>query len=324
MITRRTALIAASLFALPAAAAPPAYSNGGDWTKFIAGVQAEARKLGVRQATLDRAFVHIHMNQRVIDLDRRQPEFTLTWAQYRDRIVSADRIARGREAYAKHRALMDKVCAHYHVPPGVILGIWGLESDYGRATGGFNVIEALATLTWEGRRATFFRSELMDALKILDAGDIAPDRMIGSYAGAMGQGQFMPDSFLKFAVSWDGNGKRDLWTNYGDIFASIANYLAKSGYTDRLTWGLKIRLKPDFDAAGTGHDSRKPLAEWVRRGVILPSPLAPDISAAVILPDGVTGQPFLVLHPNHLAVRRYNPSDFYVLSVGLIGDAVTA
>ncbi len=322
MFTRRIALALPALLALPAQAAP-GYANGGDWGKFISGIKADARKRGIRQATLDRAFANVRVNQRVIELDRKQPEFTLTWAQYRERIVSADRVARGRQAYAKHRALLGKVCAHYRVPPGVILGIWGLESDYGRASGGFNVIEALATLTWEGRRSSFFRSELMDALKILDAGDIAPAQMIGSYAGAMGQGQFMPDSFLKFAVSWSGNGRRDLWNNYGDIFASIANYLAKSGYTDKLPWGMPVRLKPGFDTNGTGHENRRTVAEWVRRGVELPVRLPPDTSAAVVLPGGPTDQAFLVIHPNHLAVRRYNPSDFYVLSVGLLGDAVT-
>ncbi len=322
MLTRRTAFALPILLATPATAAT--YANGGDWNGFIAGVKADARKLGIRPATLDRAFAHIKLNQRVIDLDHRQPEFTLTWAQYRDRIVSKERIARGREAYARHRELLAKVCAHYHVPPNPIVGIWGLESDFGRDSGGFNVIEALATLAWEGRRAAFFRGELMDALKILDAGDIAPEKMLGSYAGAMGQGQFMPDSFLKYAVSWDGHGKRDLWGNYGDVFASIANYLAKSGYTDRLPWGMKVTVKPGFDAEGTGHDTRKPVSEWARRGVDVPRSLAPDVQAAVILPGGRDSDIFLVVQPNHLAVRRYNPSDFYVLSVGLIGDAVTA
>ncbi|MBC7636347.1 MAG: lytic murein transglycosylase, partial [Acetobacteraceae bacterium] len=153
MINRRN-LLAILLAASAAYPSQAGAANGGDWDKFISGVKADARKLGIRQITLDRAFVGVKMNQRVIDLDRRQPEFTLTWAQYRDRIVSAERISRGREAYRKHRALMDAVCAKYRVPAAPILGIWGLESDYGRATGGFNVIEALATLTWEGRRAT--------------------------------------------------------------------------------------------------------------------------------------------------------------------------
>lgn len=320
MINRRNLL--AMLLAAPAAYPSPAgAANGGDWDKFIAGVKADARKLGIRQTTLDRAFAGVKMNQRVIDLDRRQPEFTLTWAQYRDRIVSAERISRGREAYRKHRPLMDAVCAKYRVPAAPIMGIWGLESDYGRATGGFNVIEALATLTWEGRRATFFRSELMDALKILDAGDIAPDKMIGSYAGAMGQGQFMPDSFLKFAVSWDGHGKRDLWSNYGDIFASIANYLAKSGYTDALPLSLPLSLPADFDATIAGHANRRPLAEWARLGVPVPGHLPATTQAAVILPGG---EAFLAIHPNYLAIRRYNPSDFYALSVNLIGNAVIA
>jgi membrane-bound lytic murein transglycosylase B len=288
-------------------------------------VKADARKSGIRQAILDRAFKGVQINQRVIDLDRRQPEFTLTWDQYRTRIVSDARIARGREMYAQHRQLLATVQSRYGVPPGPIMGIWGLESDYGRATGGFNVIEALATLAWEGRRAAFFRGELMDALKILDAGDITPERMTGSYAGAMGQPQFMPDSYLKFAVDFSGTGKRDIWNDPGDIFGSVANYLAKSGWSDRLPWGVAARLPANFNPALAGRDNRKRLEEWTKLGVQpLGKPLAPDTMAAVILPGGPGSEAFLACHPNFLAIRRYNPSDFYCLSVGLIGDRVTA
>jgi membrane-bound lytic murein transglycosylase B len=205
------------------------------------------------------------------------------------------------------------------------MGIWGLESDYGRSTGGFNVIEALATLAWEGRRAAFFRSELMDALKILDHGDITPERMTGSYAGAMGQPQFMPDSYLKFAVDFSGTGKRDIWNDPGDIFGSVANYLARSGWSDRLPWGVAARLPGNFDPAMGGRDNRKKMEDWARLGVQpVGRALPPETMAAVILPGGAGSEAFLACHPNFLAIRRYNPSDFYCLSVGLIGDRVTA
>jgi membrane-bound lytic murein transglycosylase B len=215
MLTRRTLLAAAPLAPLPALAAkpspppPPATAaEKASFARYVEGVKAEARRAGLRPPILDRAFHGVGVNTRVIQLDRRQPEFTMTWAEYRGRIVSPERIRQGRAMYARHRRLLGEVGARYHVAPGVIMGIWGLESNYGASSGGFNVIEALATLAWEGRRAKFFRSELMDALRILDRGDIPPARMIGSYAGAMGQPQFMPDSFLNSGGSPGNSGDR--------------------------------------------------------------------------------------------------------------------
>ncbi len=326
MLKRRT-LIAAPLLAspplaVPAFAASPAEKASFD--SFVAGVKAEAAKSGIKPATLERAFKGVQPNQRVIELDRKQPEFTLTWDQYRTRVISDARITKGRAMYAQYRDLLARVTARYGVAAAPIMGIWGLESDYGSSTGGFHVIEALATLAWEGRRAAFFRSELMDALKIIQAGDITPDRMTGSYAGAMGQPQFMPDSYLKFAQDFSGNGKRDIWSDPGDIFASVANYLAKSGWSDKLPWGVTAKLPPGFDPGVAGRDNRKKIEDWARLGVQPARSLAPDAMAAVILPGGAGGEAYLACHPNFLAIRRYNPSDFYCITVGLIGERVTA
>lgn len=309
----------------PASAATPAPTRNQDaFLPYIEGVKAEAAKAGIRPATLQAAFRGIGQpNARVIELDRRQPEFTLTWEQYRAKVISDARIARGREFYARHRALVGEVCAKYRMHPGPIMGIWGLESHYGQFTGGFNVIEALTTLAWEGRRATFFRTQLMSALRILDAGDIPADRMLGSYAGAMGQCQFMPDSFLRFAVDHDGNGRRDLWNDTGDIVASIANYLSKSGWTPPLGWGQSVTLPAGFDPSLAGRDNRRTVAEWARLGIRPRGQVPADAQAAVILPDGAGGQSFLAFQPNFQAIRRYNPSDFYALAVGIIGDGVT-
>jgi len=320
MLARRSLLAAAAV-----AAARPAAAATDNFAAFLAGVKAEARRAGIRPATLDRAFAGVRLNQKVIELDRHQPEFTLTWEQYRDRVVTDARIARGRELYGRHRTLLSAVTNRFGVAAGVIMGIWGLESDYGQSTGGFNVIEALATLTWDGRRGSFFRSELMDALRILDHGDISPTQMTGSYAGAMGQPQFMPDSFLSYAVDFSGTGRRDIWNDYGDIFASVANYLAKSGWSDRVPWGVPARVPAGFDATLAGRDNRRPVAAWEGMGVRpLAAALPLDATAALILPAGPGGDAYLACHPNFLAIRRYNPSDFYCLSVGLIGDRVTA
>jgi membrane-bound lytic murein transglycosylase B len=324
MLTRRTLIASAPLATLVAAGAHAAGTE--TFPAFLAGVRRDAHKIGVSDAVLDQAFGNIHVNQRVIDLDHHQPEFTLTWAQYRARIVSDARVAKGRGVYAQHRELLQRVATQYGVPAGIIVGIWGLESDYGAATGGFNVIEALATLAWEGRRAAFFRSELMDALRILQSGDITAAQMTGSYAGAMGQTQFMPDSFLKYAVDYSGTGRRDIWGDFGCVFASTANYLAREGWQRGIPWGEPAHLPAGFDPSQAGREHRRPLAEWQQLGVapVGTVPVPPSTQAAIILPDGGGGEAFLAYHPNFQAIRRYNPSDFYCISVGLLGDRVTA
>jgi membrane-bound lytic murein transglycosylase B len=328
MLTRRTLLALAPLAAASPLFPSRAWAATGHvdgFAGFVAEVKSQARRAGIRQSTLERAFAGVGVNAKVIELDRHQPEFTLTWRQYRGRIVSDARIARGRDLYAQNRILLTAISQQYGVPTGVIMGIWGLESNYGQSSGGFNVVEALATLSWEGRRAGFFRGELMDALKILDHGDIAPERMIGSYAGAMGQPQFMPDSYLKYAVDYIGDGRRDIWGRVSDVFASVANYLARSGWNAALPWGTAASLPAGFDASLAGRDKRRTIAEWARLNVRPVGHALPDSApAAVILPGGAGDDAFLVCQPNFRAMRRYNPSDFYCLSVGLIGDGVTA
>ncbi len=327
MLTRRS-LLAAGLATIAPAALRPALAAGTQesFAAFLAGVRKDARRIGVSQATLDRAFAGIHVNQRVIDLDHHQPEFTFTWQQYRSRIVSESRVANGRAQLVRNRDLLNRVAERYGVPAGIIIGIWGLESDYGRETGGFNVIEALATLSWEGRRAAFFRSELMDALRILQSGDITPAQMTGSYAGAMGQTQFMPDSFLKYAVDYSGTGRRDIWNDLGCVFASTANYLAREGWQRGIPWGEAARLPPGFDPSLAGRDNRRPLGDWTRFGVArMGAAAVPDgTQTAVILPGGAGDEAFLAYYPSFLAIRRYNPSDFYCICIGLIGDRVAA
>ncbi len=321
MLTRRH-ILAAPILALPmeALAAPT------NFQAFVTSLRAEARKAGIAEATLERAFAGVVPNQKVLDRDRHQPEFTMTWARYKTLVINDQRIANGRDIVARERTLFRQVEQKFGVGPGVIAGIWGLESGFGVTTGDFRVIEALATLAWDGRRASFFRGELMAALKILDHGDIAPAKMMGSYAGAMGQPQFMPSSYLRYAVDFEGHGKRDIWTSRPDVLGSIANYLAKSGWRAGEGWGQQIVLPATIDAAATGRDVIRPLGEWMRLGV---RPLdgvwraGSDTPAAIVAPDGQGGEAFVV-HANFKAIRRYNPSDFYAIAVGLIGDRVTA
>ena len=250
----------------------------------------------------------------------------MTWAQYRALLITDQRIANGRAAYQQNRALLGRVQDRYSVDPGVITGIWGLESSFGTGMGDFHVVEALATLAWEGRRASFFRGELLAALRILDQGDVAPARMLGSYAGAMGQPQFMPSSYLRYAVDFEGDGRRDIWTSKPDVFASIANYLAQSGWRGGEPWGQAVALSANLDRTGSGRDNRRPVGEWARLGVRAAGgrPLAPaNTPAALLLPDGPAGDSFLV-YANFGAIRRYNPSDYYALVVGLLGDTLVA
>jgi membrane-bound lytic murein transglycosylase B len=319
MLTRRLLLTA-----LPATAATNAQAAPDSFAGFLAGLRAEARRAGISAVTLDRALAGLSPNPKVLERDRHQPEFTLSWAQYRAQLITDKRIDAGRTAVRDNRALLSAVETRFGAGPAVVTGIWGLESSFGTQTGDFHVVDALATLAWDGRRASFFRPELIAALKILDHGDVTPSRMTGSYAGAMGQPQFMPTSYLRYAVDFEGDGKRDIWTNRADVFASIANYLARSGWRPGQTWGQQATLPAEFDTGATGRETRRPLADWMRQGV---RPIEPrwrataDTSAAVLLPDGPGGEAFVV-YPNFAAIRRYNPSDFYALVVGLLGDTL--
>lgn len=323
MLNRRMFL--ASTAAVASIAGTPVAAADG-FGSFVAGIRADAVRAGVSGATVDRAFAGIHPNPRVLELDRKQPEFTLTWAQYRDRVITDKRAAEGRAALRSVKDTMDAITERYRVEPGVVIGIWGLESGFGAGMGGFNVIEALATLAYDGRRRALFRAELIAALKVLDAGDIPPARMLGSYAGAMGQPQFMPSSYLRYAVDFEGDGKRDIWGSKADSLASIANYLARSGWQPGLPWGQPVRLPDTFDASQAGRERTRPLAEWMRAGVRRADGTAfsrNDVPGAVLLPDGAGGDAFMV-YANFAAIRRYNASDYYALAVGLIGDRVVS
>jgi membrane-bound lytic murein transglycosylase B len=310
--------------ARPPAAAPSAPSQ--PFASFLRDLRAEARSAGVSDRTLNAALSDIEPVPRVLELDRRQPEFTLTFAQYRERQVTAQRRDRGRALMRENAALLRGIEQQHRVPSEIVMAIWAIETNYGTITGGFNVIAALATLAWDGRRATFFRRELLAALRILDAGHVQPGAMRGSWAGAMGHPQFMPTSFERFAVDQDGDGRRDIWGSRADALGSIANYLARSGWREGETWGREVRLPPRFDTTGTGRDATRPLSAWARAGVravdggALP---VSEIAAGLVLPDGASGAAFVV-YRNFGVIRRYNPSDYYALSVGLIADGLRA
>ena len=332
MMIDRRALLATlpSLLAAPAAMAlglrPARAAPIGDpagFDRFLAGVRAEARRKGIAAATLDRALHGLAPNQEVLQRERHQPEFTMTWAHYQRLLITPKRIAAGKAAWQENRALLGRVERRFGVGPGVILGIWGIESSFGTHTGDFQVIDTLATLGFAGTRPGFFRSELIAALRILNDGDITPGRMTGSYAGAMGQPQFMPSSYLHYAVDFTGNGKRNIWTSVPDVLASVANYLARNGWRGGMTWGAPALLPPGY-APPVGN-RMLPVAGWERLGVrpARAGALAMTTPVRLVRPAGVDGPGYLVT-ADFDAIRRYNPSDFYALAVGLVGDKILA
>ncbi|MGQ4808693.1 Tn3 family transposase TnXax1 [Candidatus Entotheonellaceae bacterium PAL068K] len=261
---------------------------------------------------------------RVIELDRKQLEYTMTLTDYLQRVVSPARVQHGKRRFKTHRELLARVSAAHGVQPRFVVALWGIESDYGRAMGGFPVIAALATLAHDGRRSTFFRGELLHALQILDQGHIQPQTMMGSWAGAMGQSQFMPSSFRQYAIDYNGDGRRDIWTSLGDIFASIANYLARTGWRGNRTWGRRVTLLADIDPALAGLNVQKPLPAWqqlgIRRADGSDLPRQP-LQASLLLPEGPKGPAYLV-YQNFRTLLKWNRSHYFALAVGKLADAL--
>lgn len=296
-------------------------ANTQDFDSWLKDLRQEARGKGISQGTLDDSLAGVQPIDRVLELDRKQPEFTLTFRDYLARVVNDARVEKGRRLLDENRALLEQVSRNYAVQQRFIVALWGIESDFGRLTGGFPVIAALATLAYDGRRSSFFRQELMNALRIIDQGHISSKSMTGSWAGAMGQSQFMPSSFLSFAVDYDGDGKRDIWTSLPDVFGSIANYLAKSGWNDDQTWGRPVSLPPAFPADQADLAVKKPLSEWnamgVRKmdGAPLPSR---DLLASVIKPGG--GEDAFLAYDNYRVIMKWNRSQFFATAVGTLAD----
>ncbi len=273
--------------------------------------------------TLRAAFDGVRFLPRVVELDRRQPEFTQTVWDYLDRAVSAQRVARGREKLVQFSAEAEAAAARHGVPAAVLVAIWGMESSYGANYGDIPVIDALATLGFEGRREAWARGQLLAALKILQSGDIDRARMVGSWAGAMGQTQFLPSNFLAYAVDADGDGRRDIWGSMADVMASTANFLAQSGWLAGQAWGAEVRLPPGFDHGRADSSVRQASAAWAAEGVQpMVGTVLPEMADAFVLqPAGARGPAFLV-GPNFRAILRYNNATSYALAVGLLAQGL--
>ena len=312
------ALLLASL-ALPAKA-----QTSQPFAAWLEEVRREAAGLGISQRTIRTALAIDGPRQRVIELDGRQPEFTQTFWGYLSRAVSSDRIEQGRRLYAEHRGLLNRIAARYGVQPRFLIAFWGLETNFGQNLGGFPVVESLASLAYDGRRGAFFRAELFEALRILDEGHISLGRMLGSWAGAMGQPQFLPSTFRQHAVDENRDGRRDIWGTLDDVFGSAANYLRAIGWRGDERWGREVRLPRRFDLALADLEIRKSVSEWQRLGVRqadgrnLPSAA---LEASLIVPGGHRGPAFLV-YQNYRSILTWNRSILYAVAVGHLSDRI--
>ncbi len=296
-----------------------------DFQTWLNGLKREAAQKGISEATINAALSDVQPIPRVIELDRKQPEGKMTFAQYKQRVINDARIRKGRILLQEHRSALEAASQKYGVPPQYIVALWGIETSYGENTGGFKVIPALATLAHDGRRSDFFRSELFNALKIIDAGHIKHYDMKGSWAGAMGQNQFMPSSFHSFAVDGNGDGRRDIWGSLPDVFASTANYLSKSGWIEDQKWGREVKLPSGFPESLTGTKTKKSLSTWKNMGITLPNgapvPTSPDLESSIVTPDGLGGPAYLVYN-NYNVVLKWNRSTYFATSVGILADAI--
>lgn len=313
---------AASTPGAPASAPDPAQTEQR-YAQWVADFRASARAAGIDEATLGVALDGVKLRHRAIELDRSQPEFTRTYWDYLDAVVSPQRIANGQARLAQYQAEADAASARYGVPTSILMAVWGIESNFGSNYGDVPVFDALTTLGFEGRREAWARAELMAALKIVQRGDIDAPRMIGSWAGAMGQTQFMPSSYLAFAVDADGDGRRDIWGSMADVLASTANFLARSGWKADETWGLEVRLPEGFDPARADASVQQPSTQWAAEGVraMDDAPLPPIAEAVILQPGGARGPAFLVGR-NYRTILRYNNSMSYALTVCLLSQRI--
>jgi membrane-bound lytic murein transglycosylase B len=327
-VSRRT-LFAAPVLAvstsLPALlTAEPAAAAEEDFQIFLAGMRREALAAGIHAGTVNFALRYAQFLPHVIMLDHRQPERTLTFTEYFHEIVTPQRIADARRHLADNRRLLDGIAERYGVDPPVIVALWGIESNFGKITGDYWVVSALATLGYQGRRSPYFRHELIAALRILDQGDIGANRMLGSWAGAMGQCQFMPSTYLKYAVDYDRRGRRDIWSDRADVLASIANFIAHLGWREDQSWGWEVALPDNFDTRLAGLETRQTIAAWRRLGIreidgrALPDS---DAEASLVLPGGMGGAAYLVFN-NFRVIMRWNRSTYFATAVGYLADSM--
>lgn len=304
---------------------PAAAAESEDFDAWLERVKAEATRRGFKEQTV-RALDTVQHIPRVLELDRGQPERKITFEQFRAIVLSPERIERGRALLIEHRELLERVRDRYGVQPEFIVALWGTETKYGTITGSYPLLSALATLAHDGRRGAYFRHELFNALKILDEGHIAPEAMLGSWAGAMGQCQFMPSTFLRHAVDFDGDGRKDIWGTHADVFASAGQFLSRLGWKRGEPWGYEVTVPEKLGKALFDKKLAKTNRQWRAVGV---KPANPETSrpsdrkATLVRPGGAEGPAYLV-HANFHVLLGWNRSKYFATAVGLLADALVA
>jgi len=289
--------------------------------------KVEARKQGISDDLLEEAFLGVKPIKRIVELDKKQPEFTLTLEKYLHNVVSKKRIIKGRNLLSNNLKLLKKIEEKFNVPGNLIISLWGIETNFGEHSGTFSVISALTTLAFDGRRSIFFRKQLIDALKILNEGHVELSQMKGSWAGAMGQCQFMPSTFLQYAIDYNNDGKKDLWESKEDALASAANYLSKMGWNPKLTWGREVLAPNNFIAEKKYSIIEQTIKEWSIKGfrnldktVISES----DIKAKLLILDSKSrGKRFFLIYKNFDVILKWNKSNFFAVAVGKLSDQIT-
>ncbi|MEJ0063547.1 MAG: lytic murein transglycosylase [Alphaproteobacteria bacterium] len=295
-----------------------------DFDAWMRDFRQDATQAGISARALS-ALNGLAPDADVIELDQKQPEHKITFAEYLPKVMSADRIRRGKRLLAEHEARLDKIEERYGVPGKYIVALWGIESSFGVSPGNFSVLQSLSTLAYEGRRADFFRGELLDALRILDSEHVGPDVLSGSWAGAMGQCQFMPSTYLRYAVDGDGDGKRDIWNSLPDIFASMARYLQAEGWKAGQEWGMAVKPPRAVAPRLVGLTQAQPLTVWKKlgfksiHGEILDADSATMYS--LVQPDGPKGPSYLAGN-NFKTLMRWNRSTYFATTVGLLADRI--
>lgn len=301
----------------------PLVVKAQDFSYWINNLIKDAIQHGVRPQTAYNSLSNLTFDESVIEKDRKQPETQITAQEYWKKIITPRRIERAKSFMNANRVLLNQIGDTYGVPPRFIVALLSVESDFGDVQGDSNIIQSLTSLAYEGRRADFFRSELFNALKIIDKGHVTQEEMVGSWAGAMGWCQFMPSSFLKYGVDFDGDGRIDIWHSVADAAASAANYLHESGWRADETWGRAVRLTRPIAQEYMGRDIKRPLSEWTDMGVRSMQgkalPEKKNIEASLIMPDGDGGSAFLVYN-NFDVIMQWNKSSYFATTIGMIAD----
>ena len=320
--TIKAALFVTLCFALLGWAIP-AQAQIQPFPEWLAEFRAEALASGISAEVLDVALAGIEPVKRVVERDRNQAESRLDFWTYIDRVVTTGRIEEGQRRLTEHRDLLDDVARRYGIPPQVLVATWGIESSFGQVQGNYPVISSLVTLAYDPRRATFFRRELLNALRIVHEGHIGATEMKGSWAGAMGQLQFMPSTFIDYAKDGDGDGRKDIWGSAADAIESAANYMS-SAWRPGYIWGRQVILPSGFGSTITGLDTEKTLAEWNALGVrrIDGSPLPTvNVAGSIVLPNEGSEPAFLV-YQNYRAILRWNRSHLFAIALGHLADRI--